>query len=159
MDPWSDDDRATLSGMAGPSSAMTKATSKCDGNKSSRRQPLHLGNDRFELCIVLHRFHRRDPRCIWATSFEKVMTRSFLVLHEAIASRQLSCAGSCLTGEPNGGRRASGETAAVCADAVVRNRHPRRLVRGEARRLRVAREYRNADLEPRGDTRRNDFER
>jgi hypothetical protein len=108
------------------------ATSKCDGNQSLRRQPLHLGNDRFELCIVLHRFHRRDPRCIWATRFGKVITRSFLVLHESIVSRQsiLSWAGcaACRTLEPNGGR-ASGETAAVCAGAVVRNGHPRRLVR------------------------------
>jgi hypothetical protein len=29
-----------------------QTTSKCDGNQSLRRQPLHLGNDRFELCIV-----------------------------------------------------------------------------------------------------------
>jgi hypothetical protein len=41
-------------------------------------QPLHLGNDRFfaSFCIV---FIVESPRCIWATSFEKVM------------SRQLSC--------------------------------------------------------------------
>jgi hypothetical protein len=87
-----------------------QATSKCDGNQSLRRQLLHLGNDRFELCIVLHRVHRRDPRCIWATRFGKMMTRSFLVLRKAIVSRQsnLSCAGcaACLTVEPNGGRRA-----------------------------------------------------
>src|SRR6266566_6655363 len=97
----------------------------------------HPGYAYCELCIVWHRFHRRDPRCIWATRFGKVMTRSFVVLHEAIVSRQsiLSCAGcaaccaTCLTLEPNGGRRASGETAAVCAGAVVRNGHHRRLVR------------------------------
>jgi len=39
--------------------------------------------------------------------FGKVITRSFLVLHESIVSRQsiLSCAGcaACLTVEPNGG--------------------------------------------------------
>ena len=37
----------------------------------------------------------RDPRCIWTTRFEKMVTRNFLVLHEAIVSGQsiLSCAG------------------------------------------------------------------
>jgi hypothetical protein len=120
-------------------------------------QPLHLGNDRFfaSFCIV---FIVESPRCIWATSFEKVMSRSFLVLQESIATRQLSCAGWMPYGEAERGE-ARRETAAVCAGAVVRHRDPRRFVRGEARRLGVAREYRNADLERRRDTRRNDVER
>ena len=57
--PLRNDDRATLSGMAGPSSAMMtgQATIKCGGSQSLqslRRQPLYLGND-FELasfCII-----------------------------------------------------------------------------------------------------------
>ena len=88
------------------------------------------------------------------------MTASFLVLHEARVRRQsiLSCTAcaACL-GSRTGGRRARGETA-VCAGAVVRNGRRRRLVRCWARRVRGRhRECRNVDLEPRGDTRRNDF--
>src|SRR5258708_30712991 len=33
-------------------------------------------------------FYRRDPRCIWTTRVGKMMTRSFLVLHEARMRRQ-----------------------------------------------------------------------
>src|SRR5919108_2150249 len=105
-------------------------------------------------CIVLT---VESPRCIWAPAFEKVTARRFLVLREPIVRRQLSCAGWMPYGEAERGE-ARRETAAVCAGAVMRHRDPRRLVRGEARRLRVARECRSADLESRGDTRRNDFE-
>jgi hypothetical protein len=28
------------------------------------------------------------PRCIWATRFEKTITRSFLIVHEAIVTQQ-----------------------------------------------------------------------
>jgi hypothetical protein len=93
-----------------------------------------------------------------------MMTRSFLALHEAIVSGQsiLSCAGcaACLTVAERG-EASDGETATVCAGAVVRNGHYCRVVRCEARRLRVVRDrqYRNDDLEPRGGTRRNDFGR
>ena len=81
-----------------------------------------------------------------------MITRSFFALRiDPVVCRLcgVSCGGS------------DAETAAVCAGAVVRNRHYCRVVRCEARRLRVVRdrEYRNADLEPRGGTRRNDFER
>jgi hypothetical protein len=90
-----------------------------------------------------------------------MITRSFLALHEASESI-LSYAGcaACLTVAERG-EACDGETAAVCAGAVVRNGHYCRVVRCEARRLRVVRhrEYRDVDLEPRGDTRRNDFER
>src|SRR5260221_3331337 len=37
---------------------------------------------------------------------------------------------ACLTAEPNGGRRASGEIAAVWGGAFVGDGYPRRLVRG-----------------------------
>jgi hypothetical protein len=92
-----------------------------------------------------------------------MITRSFLPLHEAIVSGQsiLSCAGcaACLTVAERG-EASDGETAAVCAGAVVRNGHYCRVVRCEARRLPVVRdrEWRNGDLEPRGG-RRNDCER
>jgi hypothetical protein len=93
---------------------------------------------------------------------EKRSPRSFLVLHEAMVSRQCheSAVPHALGMERNGGA-SSGETAADCAGAVVWNGYLRRLVRCQARRLRVVRhrEYRNAGLEPRGGTRRNGFER
>jgi hypothetical protein len=104
----------------------------------------------------LHRFALfRDLRCIWTTPFWKMISRSFF----ALRIDPVVCP---LCGVSYGIRGASdAETAAVCADAVVRNSHYRRMVRCEARRLRVVRdrEYRNTDLEPRGGTRRNNLER
>src|SRR6516162_2640193 len=102
-------------------------------------------------------------RCIWTTPFWKMMTRSFLALHEAMVSGQiiLSCAGcaACL-GVAERGEASDGETAALCAGAVVRNGRYCR-VRCERRWLRVGRdrESRNADLEPRGGRRGDGCER
>src|SRR5262245_38082393 len=104
----------------------------------------------------LHRFISvRDERCILTTPLWKMITRSFLALHESMVSRQiiLSCAGcaACL-GVAERGEASDGETAALCAGAVVRNgRYWRRC---EPRRLRV-----NVDLEPRGGRRRGGCER
>jgi hypothetical protein len=68
-------------------------------------QPLHLGNDRFfaPFCIV---FTVETLRCIWATSFEKVLARRFLVLHEAVPADNCCVPAVCLTGKPNGGGEA-----------------------------------------------------
>src|SRR5262245_27180184 len=105
----------------------------------------------------LHRFISvRDQRCILTTPLWKVMTRSFLALRESVVSRQiiLSCAGcaACL-GVAERGEASDGETAALCAGAVVRN--------GGYWRLRVVgdRDSRNADREPGSGRRRGGCER
>jgi hypothetical protein len=106
----------------------------------------------------LHLLHRFGPALHLDNTFLENDYRSFLALHEAILSGQsiLSCAGcaACLT-VAEWGEASDGQTAAVCAGAVVRNDHYCRVVRCEARRLRVVRdrEYRNADLEPAGAAR------
>src|SRR5262245_43608219 len=111
----------------------------------------------------LHRFAPvRDERCIWTTPLWKMTTRSFLALHESMVRGQIvvSCAGcaACL-GVAERGEASDGETAALCAGAVVRNGCCCR--RCERRWLRVARdrESRNADLEPWGGRRRGGCER
>src|ERR1700730_19178891 len=84
------------------------------------------------------------------------MIRGFLALHETTVSGQiiLSCAGcaACL-GVAERGEASDGETATVCAGAVVRS--------GRYWRLRVVgdRDSRNADLETRGGGRRERCER